>query len=1137
MDSAASLLEAYRRDRRRLLGFLLSAAGGHGRAADLSRVDLDAVSADYALDCVASGAQFDASEATRRYFHDRRYPIMTNSPSRNSYFLLSRPEASGSPPNKVAPDIRLVPPAEEKSSRTRKHSGSSRVAVDIPGASSGMKDASLADTPPQQVEEMDILSLNLPTLRTELSDDDLRETAYEVLLASLFVSGKLNFSEEKREKKPKFLKGLRSKTERSNSAPQIENYYTHHLDLVRVQMEISESMDILAKRALRHIGSKMVQGQLDVPCISLQLLSSVDKFDFPTERLRVQWQRRQANVLEELLLFSSSLEYTMSETLRIVLSKLKNTEDWVVSVPDGRIEVLTIIERYNTRLSTAPKKFGLKGETYHWTRSYHFNSRLYEKLLCSVFDILEDGQLVEEADEILETVKLTWPILGMTQKLHDVLYAWVLFQKFAETGEILLLKQTDLQIQKLQLHNDGRETEMYINSFVCSVEDCGSNGALNLVDTALLKINMWCNRQLESYHLYFSQANCLIFESMLNLVLLSAAILTDDEEAMLIGTPRGSTPESTLIHKLVVRSMQAAYKHALLSAHGQSKTEFKHPLILLASKLKLVVEKECAAFSPILQKYYPEAGRVALTVFHLLYGQQLELFLEGSDHSENLKEILGASNNFELCIAQKLYSMYGEAVGSSLSNFLKPYMIDRFSSPIILQWLHAQHENVLEWTKRTIEIEDWVPLSAHRKLATSMVEVFRIVEETIDQFFNSSLPLDIIHLRSLLIGITSSLQVYLLHMENQQVSRATLLPTAPVLTRYAESINPFAKRKLIEPTVCEEKVVNKLNNLTVPKLCVKLNTLQYIRDQLDTIEEGIKQSWVDVQSAVGLLDYLSCMASDGVTSKNSPSDESIDELFTIFDDVRRTAVNTTDTILNFIGTRAVFWDMRDSLLFSLYRTSVESARMEIFIPTIEQALDQVCDLIVDVLRDGVVLRVFQACMEGFIWVLLDGGPSRAFLETDVDLMKADLAMLKDLFIAEGQGLPSDVIEKEAKLAQQILDLYVLKADTIIDLLMKASEHMSHHLEPATARRRHAHDVHTLLRVLCHKKDNSASTFLKIQYHLPRSSDYDDVLVKDASSKVPILSDMLNRGASFNWSETGQQSFRIMKKKLQEASWQ
>ena len=54
-------------------------------------------------------------------------------------------------------------------------------------------------------------------------------------------------------------------------------------------------------------------------------------------------------------------------------------------------------------------------------------------------------------------------------------------------------------------------------------------------------------------------------------------------------------------------------------------------------------------------------------------------------------------------------------------------------------------------------------------------------------------------------------------------------------------------------------------------------------------------------AAVGLLDYLSCMTSEGATSKSSPSDESIDELFTIFDDVRRTAVNITDTILNFIG--------------------------------------------------------------------------------------------------------------------------------------------------------------------------------------------------------------------------------------------
>jgi len=66
-----------------------------------------------------------------------------------------------------------------------------------------------------------------------------------------------------------------------------------------------------------------------------------------------------------------------------------------VSVPEGRVEVLTIIERYNTKLSALTKKFDLEDETYHWTHNYHFNFRLYEKLLCSVFDILEDGELVE----------------------------------------------------------------------------------------------------------------------------------------------------------------------------------------------------------------------------------------------------------------------------------------------------------------------------------------------------------------------------------------------------------------------------------------------------------------------------------------------------------------------------------------------------------------------------------------------------------------------------------------------------------------------------------------------------------------------------------------------------------------------
>jgi hypothetical protein len=248
MDSAA-LLEVYRRDRRQLLGFLLSAGG---RAVDLSRVDIDAVSTDYALECIASGAQFVASEATRRYFDERRYPIMIGSPSGNSYFLLTRPEPSDSPPNEAAPGIGSQTTAHESLDSTGQQNDFLESAVNISGTDYGAEDVSLVDISPQQVEKVVDLSLGLPRLTTELSDDDIRETAYEVLLASLFVSGKVHLSEEKKEKKPKFLKGLRMKSEGSNSLPQMENIYPHILDLIRVQMEISESMDTLTKRALRH---------------------------------------------------------------------------------------------------------------------------------------------------------------------------------------------------------------------------------------------------------------------------------------------------------------------------------------------------------------------------------------------------------------------------------------------------------------------------------------------------------------------------------------------------------------------------------------------------------------------------------------------------------------------------------------------------------------------------------------------------------------------------------------------------------------------------------------------------------------------------------------------------------------------
>ncbi|KAK4803152.1 hypothetical protein SAY86_001355 [Trapa natans] len=54
-------------------------------------------------------------------------------------------------------------------------------------------------------------------------------------------------------------------------------------------------------------------------------------------------------------------------------------------------------------------------------------------LLLGPFDILDEGHLIEEADEILGLIGIAWSTLGINEKFHEVLYSWVCFQQEWET--------------------------------------------------------------------------------------------------------------------------------------------------------------------------------------------------------------------------------------------------------------------------------------------------------------------------------------------------------------------------------------------------------------------------------------------------------------------------------------------------------------------------------------------------------------------------------------------------------------------------------------------------------------------------------------------------------------------------------
>lgn len=175
-----SLLQRYRRDRRKLLEFLLSSGlikevRTPSGSTPLSDADFDKLSADYILHCIKSGGIVDVSEASKKYHAESAHPIMIHSKLGDSYFLTSDPDIAGSPP-------RRVPPSTSVSSNNHASSSSSKLdsfdmkSVETHGDDYGLKQKVEAAVARASFTDSGIPSLGLPTLKTGFLKDCLMMT-------------------------------------------------------------------------------------------------------------------------------------------------------------------------------------------------------------------------------------------------------------------------------------------------------------------------------------------------------------------------------------------------------------------------------------------------------------------------------------------------------------------------------------------------------------------------------------------------------------------------------------------------------------------------------------------------------------------------------------------------------------------------------------------------------------------------------------------------------------------------------------------------------------------------------------------------------------------------------------------------
>ncbi|RXH74612.1 hypothetical protein DVH24_029333 [Malus domestica] len=993
-----------------------------------------------------------------------------------------------------------------------------------------------------------------------LSDSELRETVYQILVGACRSSGpkQLTYVPQPEKSDRSALTSLPSSLQRSTSSAasrfkkalgmksasgrrlgggdsvsQGKSKWTGTVwELVRVQMKVSEQTDTRVRRALLRVAAGQLGRRIECMVLPLELLQQFKSSDFPTQQEYEAWQRRNLRVLEAGLLLYPYLPLDKRDTAPQQLRKI------IHGALDKPIETGKHTESmqllYNVVMSLANRSVdGSVSETCHWADGFPLNLRLYQMLLESCFDPNEETSVVEELEEVFDLIKKTWVVLGINQMLHNLCFSWVLFHRYVTTGQVdndLLLASSNL-LAEVEQDAYGTKDPSY----------------LKILNSTLSSILGWAEKRLLAYRDNFHSDNIEAMENILSLGLLSAKILVQDSsheyrrkrketnvgydrvDAYIRSSIRSAFAQASFhiifrlpLNKEAVNNVYYDRKYSFYacflstiywkirsinsccldfwynilikflyvvlrqklekvgSSKRYSKSQNNLPVLTgLAQDVSELAFSEKEIFGPVLKRWHPLATGIAMAALHSCYGNELKQFVAGiSDLTPDTIQVLRAADKLEKDLVQIAVEdlVDSEDGGMSIIREMPPYEAEAVIANLAKAWIRTRVDRLREWVDRNLHQEVWNPKANKERFAPSAVEVLRIIDDTLETFFMLPIPMHSVLVPEMMIGLDKCIQHYILNAKSGCGTRNTFIPTLPALTRCSagSKYGVFKKKERLHISQRRKSQVGSTNgdsSFGIPQLCVRINTLQLIRMELGVFEKRI-------------ISHLG--------SSDTPWEDNITNgVGKMFELSTSACVEGIQQLCEATAYKVVFHDLSHVLCDGLYIVGVSSSRIEPFLQELEQYLEIISSTVHDRVRTRIITDVMRASFDGFLLVLLAGGPSRTFMRKDSDLIEEDFRFLIDLFWSNGDGLPADLIDKLSTTVKGILPLYGIDTDSLVEQLKRAtlenygSSAKSRHPMPPTTGEWNSNEPNTLLRVLCYRNDETAAKFLKKTYNLPK----------------------------------------------------
>lgn len=247
--------------------------------------------------------------------------------------------------------------------------------------------------------------------------------------------------------------------------------------------------------------------------LPLELLRHLKPSEFNDSHDYHMWQKRQLKVLEIGLLLHPSVPVEKNNTFATRLRDIiRNGESKPIDTGKNSDTMRTLCNSVVSLSWRGPN--GTPTDVCHWADGFPLNIHFYTSLLQAIFDFRDETLVLDEVDELLELIKKTWSILGITRPIHNVCFTWVLFQQYIETGQV----EPDLLVA----------SHAMLNEVANDAKNEKESLYLKMLTSVMSSMQGWGERLVLNYHEHFPRGTIGQMDSLLPVVLSVSRILGED---------------------------------------------------------------------------------------------------------------------------------------------------------------------------------------------------------------------------------------------------------------------------------------------------------------------------------------------------------------------------------------------------------------------------------------------------------------------------------------------------------------------------------------------------------------------------------------------------------------------------------